>query len=307
MLGFVTSLPHPVNCVSYDRRCRLLGDTLRSILAQRDQDLCVRVVANEPPIARYLPSDDRVEIVLVDFPAPNKPEHTPVATNAMYADKGGKLSVGTAAARRAGAGYIMWVDSDDFVSNRLSEFVHAHDGETGWYSDAGYFHVAGSRTVRPLEHEFHQRNGSTHILRADITGVPPTVEPSMTRTAVIDAVGQRRVRSIMGDHKWIVAFFAELGTPLAPLPFPSAVWEIGTGENYSRVLTASGARRPVAGPISEEYGLPVPGRPEAVRTAVVGARARASPGGSAAVGNRSKSCRARIENPADEAARPAPG
>ncbi len=274
MLGFVTSLPHPVNCASYDRRCELLGDTLRSILAQTEPDLCVVIVANEAPVGGHLPVDPRVEVVLVDFPPPHKPEGTPVITDAMYADKGAKLSVGTAAALRRGADYIMWVDSDDFVTNRLAAFVASNAGANGWFSDAGYFHVQGSRTVTPVEHDFHQRNGSTHVLRADLTGVPDTIEPTMTRTEVIDAVGQKRVRSIMGDHKWIVAFYEELGTPLASLPFPAAIWEIGTGENFSRILTAAGSTKPVAGAIASEFGLPIPSRLDALRSRTAGLRAR---------------------------------
>ena len=301
MLGFVTSLPHPVNCASYDRRCRLLGDTLRSILGQTDPDLCVVIVANEPPVGGHLPDDPRVEVVLVDFPPPHKPEGTPVITDAMYADKGGKLSVGTAAARRRGADYIMWVDSDDFVTNRLAGFVRDEAGANGWYSDAGFFHVQGSRTVTPVAHDFHQRNGSTHVLRADLTGVPETVEPTMTRQQVIDAVGPKRVRSIMGDHKWIVAYFEDLGTPLAPLPFPAAIWEIGTGENFSRILTAAGDTRPVAGAISDEYGLPVPSRLEEARSRVDGVRARVA----RRLSTRKESLedlRARIQEPDGEAA-----
>jgi hypothetical protein len=274
VLGFVTSLPHPVNCASYDRRCELLGDTLHSVLAQTDPDITVVVVANEPPVGGHLPDDPRVEVVLVDFPPPHKPEGTPVITDAMYADKGGKLSVGTAAARRSGADYIMWVDSDDFVSDRIAAFVRSADGAPGWYSDAGFFHVQGSRTVTPVEHDFHQRNGSTHVLRADLTGVPETIEPTLTRNEVIDAVGRKRVRSIMGDHKWIVAFYEELGTPLAPMPFPAAIWEIGTGENFSRILTAAGSTRPVAGAIAAEYGLPLPSHADALRSRLAGARAR---------------------------------
>jgi hypothetical protein len=274
MLGFVTSLPHPANCASYDRRCRLLGDTLRSILGQTDPDVRVVIVANEAPVGGYLPADARVEVVLVDFPPPHKPEGTPVITDAMYADKGGKLSVGTAAVRRAGAGYVMWVDSDDFVSNRIAAFVKGAEGANGWYSDAGFFHVQGSRTVTPVDHGFHQRNGSTHILRADLTGVPPELEPTLERTAVIEAVGRRRVRSIMGDHKWIVAYLDEHATPLEPLPFPAAIWEIGTGENFSRILSAGGSSRPVVGAIAAEFGLPVPSRVDAARSVLDGARAR---------------------------------
>jgi hypothetical protein len=301
MLGFVTSLPHPVNCASYDRRCELLGDTLRSILGQTDPDLCVVIVANEPPVGGHLPADPRVEVVLVDFPPPHKPEGTPVITDAMYADKGGKLSVGTAAARRRGADSIMWVDSDDFVSNRLAAYANSQADAFGWYSDAGFFHVQGSRTVTPVAHDFHQRNGSTHVLRADLTGVPETIEPTMTRQQVIDAVGPKRVRSIMGDHKWIVAYFADLGTPLAPLPFPAAIWEIGTGENFSRILTAAGSSRPVAGAISAEYGLPVPSRIDDARSRVDGVRARVA----RKLSTRKESLeelRARIQEPDGEAA-----
>jgi hypothetical protein len=218
----------------------------------------------------------------------------------MYADKGGKLSVGTAAARRRGADYIMWVDSDDFVSNRLAGFVAAHDGTNGWYSDAGFFHVQGSRTVTPVPHDFHQRNGSTHIVRADLTGVPESIEATMTRNAVIDAVGQRRVRSIMGDHKWIVAFYEELGSPLDRLPFAAAIWEIGTGENFSRVLTAAGRTQPVAGAISAEFGLPVPSHADALRSRLAGVRARIV----RRLSTRKESLeelRARIQEPDDEA------
>jgi hypothetical protein len=168
----------------------------------------------------------------------------------------------------------MWVDSDDFVSNRLAAYVKSAAGANGWYSDAGFFHVQGARTVTPVEHDFHQRNGSTHVLRADLTGVPESIEPTLQRNEVIDAVGRRRVRSIMGDHKWIVAFFEEHGTPLAPLPFPAAIWEIGTGENFSRVLTAAGVTRPVAGAISEEYRLPVPTHAAAIKSRFGGVRAR---------------------------------
>ncbi len=176
-----------------------------------------------------------------------------------------------------GADYIMWVDSDDFVSNRLTEFVHTHHGDDGWYSDAGYFHVAGSRTVRPLEHEFHQRNGSTHILRADITGVPPTVEPSMTRTAVIDAVGQRRRPLDHGRPQVDRRLLRRARHPARTAALPVG----GLGDRYRRELlpgaTASGP--PAAGRRADLGGVrvPVPEPDQAVRTSVL-ALGHVSPG-----------------------------
>ena len=259
LLAFVTSLPHPVNCASYPRRSDLLASTLASILRQTHDDFRIVVVVNEMPVGT-MPTDPRIEYVSVDYPPPRLPVGRPFTASDLYADKGAKLAVGAAVATRSEADYIMFVDSDDFISRRLAEFVANSVGEPGWYSDTGYFHIRRARTVTPVLHGFHQRNGSTHILRSDLVGVPADLDLEAPRDLLIERVGAERVRSLMGDHKWIVSFFADQGTPLAPLPFPAAIWEIGTGENFSQVLTAAGSKAPVAGHTSDEFGLPVPSR-----------------------------------------------
>ena len=273
MLAFVTSLPHPANCASYTRRSELLRATLGSILAQTDPDIMVVVVANEAPEGD-LPDDPRIRMVPVSYAPPHRPEGKPVITDAMYADKGAKLGVGTAIATQSGAEYVMFVDSDDYVSRQLAGFTAAASGEPGWYSDSGYFHVRGSRTVTPVLRDFHQRNGSTHILRTDLVAVPADLDITAPRDEVIERIGRKLVRSLMGDHKWIVSYFEQMGEPLLPLPFAAAIWEIGTGENFSQVLAAAGSKVPVAGSISEEYGLPVPARWQALRSELGGLRAR---------------------------------
>lgn len=273
MLSFVTSLPHPVNCSSYPKRSELLAGTLASVLRQTQNDFRVVVVVNEMPLGT-MPTDPRVEYVSVDYPPPRLPVGRPFTASDLYADKGAKLAVGAAVATRSGAEYIMFVDSDDYLSRRLAALVADAAGEPGWYSDAGYFHIRHARAVTPVLAGFHQRNGSTHILRTDLVGVPADLDLGMPRDELIERVGVERVRSLMGDHKWIVAFFADRGTPLAPLPFPAAIWEIGTGENFSQVLTAAGSRVPVAGPISDEFGLPVPTRAAAVGAKLTSLKAR---------------------------------
>ena len=104
----------------------------------------------------------------------------------------------------------------------------------------------------------------------------------------------------MGDHKWIVAFFEELGTPLLrSLPVG------GLGDRYRGELLpgALRVRHPAAGRGADlgRVRVPAPGRIEAVRTSV-GRRARVARRLS---GRREtmEELRARIENPDDEAAR----
>ncbi len=273
MLAFVTSMPHPKSCASYVRRSELLSDTLRSVLGQTHSDFRIVIVANEPPDFE-LPNDERIEIALVSFPPPDLPIGRPLMAADFYADKGSKLAVGAAVAVRQQADYVMFVDSDDYVHHELAAFVSRAKGQPGWYSDTGYFHVHGVRSVTAVNRDFHKRNGSTHILRTDLLGVHGDIDVKFSREEVLDRVGRLRARSLMGDHQWIVSFFEDLGEPLAPLPFPAAIWEIGTKENFTRVLAAAGKKVPIAGRISNQYGLAVPTRASSLRNEFANASAR---------------------------------
>ena len=201
MLGFVTSLPHPANSASYDVRCELLQATLASVLGQTTPDLAVVVVANEPPV-HALPADDRIELCLVPFGPKASPPGKP-SPQGIFADKGAKLAVGSAHAVGRGAGHVMWVDSDDFVHRDIAAFVAEHPDAPGWYFDAGYFHVRGTRRMREVRHDYHQHNGSSHIVRADLVGVPADLD-GLDRDGVLDAVGREPPRSGCsgGTRRW---------------------------------------------------------------------------------------------------------
>jgi hypothetical protein len=262
VLGFVTSLPHPANCAS-----ELLVPTLESVLRQTDSDIHVVVVANEPPAAE-LPADPRLEVALVRFPPSSSPLGKPSLVG-IETDKGAKLSVGTSRVVRAGARHVMWVDSDDFIHRGIAEYVATEPESPGWYFDAGYFHVRGSRSVRTIEREYHQRNGTSHVLRTDIVGVPTDLGPDLDRDAVLEAVGRDKATQIMGRHRPVVEYFHQRGIELRPFPFKAAVWELGTGENCTGVVATAGSKRSLDDAMVEDFGLTVPSRPEALRTRAV--------------------------------------
>lgn len=267
MLAFVTSLPHPANCASYQARSQLLVPTLASILRQRDPDIHVVVVANEPPECD-LPTDARLEVALVPFPPSASPLGRPSLVG-IETDKGAKLGVGTSHAVRRGARHVMWVDSDDFIHRDIAGVVASAPDANGWYFDSGYFHIRGERRVTTVDHEFHQRNGSSHIVRLDLVDIPAHLDPTLARDEVLDTIGRQKATQIMGRHRPIVEFFSAMGAPLEPFPFPAAIWEIGTGENCTGVLAASGAKQPIAGRIAEDFGVSTPSRMTAARSAAV--------------------------------------
>jgi hypothetical protein len=159
----------------------------------------------------------------------------------------------------------MWVDSDDFIHRDIAGFVAGAPEPNGWYFDSGYFHIRGSRSVRRVTKDYHQRNGTSHIIRTDVVGVPDDLDPSADRDAVLDRVGRDRATQTMGRHRPVVEFFRQQGSPLEPFPFPAAIWELGTGENCTGVVATAGHKEPIDGRIAEDFGLEVPTRAEAVR------------------------------------------
>jgi hypothetical protein len=272
VLAFVTSMPHPANCASYAGRSELFADSLRSILAQRDSNIQVFAVVNALPEAE-MPSDSRVQFIEVGFPPSSSPVGRPSLVG-IETDKGAKLGMGTSFAARQGAQHVMYVDSDDYISREISAFVAKDPNANGWYSDSGYFHVRGERAVTVIDQDFHQRNGSTHIIRTDLMAVPEDLGVALERDAVIERIGRSRATQTMGRHRPIVDFFAREGTPLAKLPFPGAIWQIGTGENCTGNLAVAGTKHPLAGAISEEFGLAVPGHLSSIVSQAATLRAR---------------------------------
>ena len=92
MLGFVTTVRHPLNSTSYDRVERLLEATLRSVCRQSDPDFCVVVVHNQLPKVEL--ADNRVHFVQVGFPAPSEERTSRIDFSAHLRDKGTKYAVG---------------------------------------------------------------------------------------------------------------------------------------------------------------------------------------------------------------------
>jgi len=271
VIAFVTSLPHPDVCHSYRKRSVMFLDTLDSVLNQSETDLRVVIVANEPPECA-LPDDPRIEVVRVGFP-PATTLGRPSDVG-IEADKGAKLGVGTSVAMRYRPTHLMFVDSDDFIHRDIAALAAAHPEKSGWFADSGYLHQRGSRSVRLLHEGFHLRNGSTHVMRADILAVPDDIDPAAHREEVFERIGRGVVSSTMGRHRPIVGYFETLGAPLSPFPFSAAVWEIGTGENSSGSLAGTGRRVALTDAIARDFAIHVPSRSTATLQAVKVAGAR---------------------------------
>jgi len=70
---------------------------------------------------------------------------------------------------------------------------------------------------------------------------------------------------MMGKHGGWQDFLAPQGHFMEPLPFPAAIWEIGTGENHSGNLVSGRAATRIDDQIIEDFGLAPPSFVSATR------------------------------------------
>jgi hypothetical protein len=242
----------------------LLEATLQSVCRQTDDDYRVVVVHNEsPPIT---PMDSRISLVSVDFPAPSEQRTAEIDFDKFKRDKGTKCIVGVVAARDLGANHVMFIDADDLMHRGLAEFANADTTHPGWYSPMGLIHTQGSRYVHDVPKDFEKKNGSTGIVRVDLTGVPPKLSIKTPQLDIIRSMSGPYVDLLFGAHGAWGEYLGESGRRIEPLPFPAAIWEIGTGENLSGNLTSARDRRLIDAGVTRDFGLALPSRLEHHRT-----------------------------------------
>jgi hypothetical protein len=180
VIGFVVPIKPKAVSKDWDYDNLLLDRTLRSICAQTDQHFKLFVVYNEWPEISF----SHPNLIFVHYPYP------PVALDeiedldyvlkhyaAEYAvkmlDKGKKIHYGCKQAIEAGCTYLMGIDSDDLVSNKLAGFVnsHAQTNKPGWRIKKGYIYEEGS-SILITKSDIQNINGGTHIIRKDLVTIP---------------------------------------------------------------------------------------------------------------------------------------
>lgn len=255
MLTIVTCLRSRAVSRQWDYHVWLLQRTLESLLAQSNPDFRIVVVCHEIPDVPQL-KHPKVHAVSVAFspPARNNDE--------MCADKALKLTAGVDWALERGTDYVMFVDGDDLVSNRVCSFAEEHRGANGWFSGAEFFYNYGGRILKRNE-RVPIHSGPAVIVRAEALRFADASDSSEFWHRAVSAGGNERylqslilrgprvsTLAAIGHTKYVDLFNSE-GRPLQPLPFvaiimiqhPDSTSNVAGGEG-SRIDGAS-SRRPL--------------------------------------------------------------
>jgi len=220
-LVFIVPVRHQLSVRDWESARRNLAETLASISQQTTRNWECVVVANRG--ADLPPMPPGCVARFVDFPLnalPDRERDREAFYEAVRLDKG--LRVFEAFKDLAPDQYVMIVDFDDFVSRRIAAHVAGRDSRSGWLVERGYVHSGSSYCFE--RDGFHRLCGTSLIIRADKIGTLRTAD---------GAIDEREVRRRLGSH---ILFKDELqasAEPLAPLPFPGAVYRVGNPDSTS--------------------------------------------------------------------------
>lgn len=205
MLVFVVPVKSKIIEKNWASFSKLLDRCIGSICNQSNTNFKVVIACHEIPKTNYN-NDPRVIFLQVDFAPP-----TPNADRSQKEkDKGKKIKLATNYAKKIGAYYVMPVDSDDCVSNKICEFVNNNnDSKSGWYIKKGYLYPEG-KTYAYL----NLKNFQT------ICGTCAIIKPE-------------HIDLMYDENFWFHhdrTKFPNI-TPLEPLPFPAALYSMLNGSN----------------------------------------------------------------------------
>ena len=217
MIYFLIPFRSKVTTSNWDLTVKLLNNTLKSVFNQTDQEFKVIIACHElPPITGDY--DNRLEIIQVNFPPP-------VHFKDHLTDKYYKKRILVHRVQEYGGKYIMFVDADDYISNRLAAWVKDHEHPTGWFIQTGYEYDASTNNLR-ITPRFNNICGTSAILN-----ISDLIEPVETAFTNYERVNEYLFD--YGHNEWKEVLKEQKQRTLGIIPFKAAVYIMNTGINLS--------------------------------------------------------------------------
>ncbi len=213
MLTFIIPVKSAQVSGSWGQFSKLFERTLKSVTSQTSPNYRVVVVCHEKPETDF--NHPKIEYIHVDFPVPDL-KTTPKETHngLKEQDKSMKILKGVEYVKKYDSDYLMVVDSDDCISNRIVAYVDENLKKdlVGWYFSAGYFYREGDKFISLNRNGFNTLCGTCIIIKPDYIKHIFREEPVL--------------EYIHGTTK-----FPD-NSSLTKLPFPGAAYSLANGENH---------------------------------------------------------------------------
>jgi len=219
IIGFVVALKPCFNSKNWTNDSNLLYKTLESLCNQDRDDFLIFVIYHDLPNAPF----HHKNVYYIKFPFPfssfenlenQKPEHFSDAQGTTYFfDQGKKIMYGAEIAKFYNCKYIMSVDFDDLISNRILQFIKHDDNLQGYYVDKGYIYYTEKHLLLRRNKRMNEINGSTNIIHCE--NIPST---NLYSNNADDF-------SFFSAHYYTKFRLQEQGIIIKPLPFYAIIYK----------------------------------------------------------------------------------
>ena len=206
--------------------------TIKSIFNQTDQNFLVYVGCNEVP-ELYDDYDARLQFFLVNNPVPTEPLEMRRDKFWKYSLVACKIKEYLLKTNNPNDGiFVLPMDADDYVSNRICKYVGNHPDANGYISDYGYVYYYGKKHFMKYN-DMHTFCGSCNIVKMYPDDLPDGM-PCQELCFDKKTAGELNDRyPIRWNHIEVATKYESIGKPFSVLPFPSTIYCLNNGDNIS--------------------------------------------------------------------------
>ncbi len=170
MLTFVIPVKSKSVATNWAQFCQMFERTLRSVCNQTDSNFKVVIICHEIPKIEFKHKSLHFIHPIFSPPAKEKISRKEYLISQRI-DKGDKIKLGVGYAdKKFNTDYVMLVDSDDFISNRVAAFINNRENDlSGWYLEKGYIDF-NWRNFLVMTKKFNYLCGSSIIVKPELIG-----------------------------------------------------------------------------------------------------------------------------------------
>ena len=229
MFAFITCIRHPDSTQNWQHVEALYEKCARSICNQVDKDFILIVVCNKKPEVGF--HDEHIIYAETDLPVPQKVRRFVVMDRAL------KRLIGIKVAHAHQADWLMVIDADDYVSDKLVKNIQStklDNTNSGYYINKGYLYDYQSYLVQ-RKYGFNTYCGSSLIYKAEhIYPLLDLAHEDWNQLIESNMANIELLMDLFGNHIRSRKYFENQARPLKEYPYFGAAWVINNGENTSK-------------------------------------------------------------------------
>lgn len=223
MIYFVIPLRSKAAAKNWERVTADFNKTIKSCYNQTSPEFKIFVACHDIPTVDF-GYDERVKFIQVDIPVPT-------TTKEMMFDKGYKMYTLMQTVRNEmincpmhGGGYILPVDADDLISNRIASFFEGRNDGKCYTSKYGWIWNKPSKFLMKAK-DLWRTCGSCTVIYYKKDELPD-----------VDFYENTNKYIFQNSHRFLIRYAKSVGKQFGIIPFPTTVYVLGTGENHSSLI-----------------------------------------------------------------------